>query len=183
MEYSQIEMIQQTRKWVQLVVVGQNFCPFAAQEVKDDTILYKVAEPGTRKASVKSLLLECIHLDAHPEIETTLLLFPYRFELFDDYLQLVDDAEQMIFDEGYEGIYQLASFHPFYLFEGSDENDAANYTNRSIYPMIHLLREESMDAVLEKHNNPEGIPERNVIFAREKGLAYMKLLREQCMVI
>ncbi len=183
MEYSQIEMIQQTRKWVQLVVVGQNFCPFAAKEVKDDTILYKVAEPGTRKASVKSLLLECIHLDEHPEIETTLLLYPIRFELFEDYLLLVEDAEQMIFDEGYEGTYQLASFHPMYLFEGSDETDAANYTNRSIYPMIHLLRESSLETVIEKHNNPEGIPAKNVKFARDKGLNYMKLLREQCMLI
>jgi hypothetical protein len=183
MEYSQIEMIQQTRKWVQLVVVGQNFCPFAAKEVKDDTILYKVAEAGTRKASVKSLLLECIHLDAHPEIETTLLIFPNRFELFEDYLQLVEDAEQMIFDEGYEGTYQLASFHPLYLFEGSDETDAANYTNRSTYPMIHLLRELSLEKAINQHANTESIPDRNIAHARKKGLDFMIQQRDSCFLI
>jgi uncharacterized protein len=75
----------------------------------------------------------------------------------------------------------VASFHPDYCFEGSDENDAANYTNRSIYPMLHLLREESLERALETFPNPENIPNRNINFARKKGLAYMKLLREQCM--
>lgn len=180
MDYSDEQMILQTRKWVKDVVVGTNFCPFAAKEVKAETILYKVAVPGTRKASVKALLLECVYLDEHPEFETTLLLYPTRYEIFADYLDLIDDAEQMVMDMGYEGIYQLASFHPLYVFEGSDANDAANYTNRSIYPMIHILRESSIERALEHYPNPEGIPARNVNFARTKGLAYMKLLREQC---
>jgi hypothetical protein len=79
---------------------------------------------------------------------------------------------------GYEGVYQVASFHPLYLFVNSDENDPANYTNRSIYPMLHLLREESIDKALENYKEPESIPIRNVNFARDKGLTYMKLLRD-----
>jgi uncharacterized protein len=79
--------------------------------------------------------------------------------------------------QGYEGVYQVASFHPNYLFAGSHENDAANYTNRSVYPMLHLLREEAVEKALEHYKDPETIPERNIQFAREKGLAYMKKLQ------
>jgi hypothetical protein len=82
---------------------------------------------------------------------------------------------------GYEGVYQVASFHPLYLFAGSDEKDAANYTNRSVYPMLHLLRESSIDKALESYIDPENIPVRNIEFARKKGLVYMKMLRDTCM--
>jgi hypothetical protein len=75
----------------------------------------------------------------------------------------------------------VASFHPNYLFADSGPDDAANYTNRSPYPMLHLLREESLEKALENHPNPDAIPERNVKFAREKGLAYMQVLLEACM--
>jgi uncharacterized protein len=178
---SKEEMILQTQKWVLEVVVGTNFCPFAAKEVKNKTIRYAVAEEGTKKEKLDTVLSECALLDAHAEIETTLLLFPNEFPNFLDFLDFVDAVERRMNKKGYEGIYQVASFHPEYCFEGSDENDAANYTNRSIYPMLHLLREESLERALETFPNPENIPNRNINFARKKGLAYMKLLREQCM--
>jgi hypothetical protein len=111
-------------------------------------------------------------------IETSFLIFPRAFSKFDDYLYLLSLAESFLKKKGYEGVYQVASFHPLYLFAGSDENDPANYTNRSIYPMLHLLREESIDKALENYNDPENIPERNINFAREKGLVYMKMLRD-----
>jgi hypothetical protein len=105
-------------------------------------------------------------------------LFSECISKFDDYLDLVSLAEDRLKRNDYEGIYQVASFHPLYLFTNSDENDPANYTNRSIYPMLHLLREESIDKVLENYKDPESIPTRNINFAREKGLAYMKMLRD-----
>ena len=93
------------------------------------------------------------------------------------YLDLVEMAEDLIEEEDYEGVYQVASFHPDYLFAGSDSEDPANYTNRSPYPMLHLLREESIEKALEHYSgDPDEIPERNIRFAREKGLAYMKRL-------
>ncbi|MCF8253456.1 MAG: DUF1415 domain-containing protein [Bacteroidia bacterium] len=178
---SKEEMILQTQKWVLEVVVGTNFCPFAAKEVKNKTIRYTVANEGTKKEKLDAVLSECILLDEHADIETTLLLFPNEFPNFLDFLDFVVAVERMMYKKGYEGIYQVASFHPEYCFEGSDETDAANYTNRSIYPMLHLLREESLERALETFPNPENIPNRNINFARNKGLAYMKLLREQCM--
>ena len=77
-------------------------------------------------------------------------------------------------------MYQLASFHPMYRFASSVKNDAADYTNRSIYPMLHLLRESSIEKAVAHYENPENIPERNVDFARKKGLTFMKLLRDSC---
>ena len=70
--------------------------------------------------------------------------------------------------EGYEGVYQLASFHPLYRFKNAPAEDAANYTNRSIYPMLHLLREESIEEALRHYPDPENIPEKNIHFTRTK---------------
>ena len=94
---------------------------------------------------------------------------------------MVSVAEKLLKQYGYDGIYQLASFHPQYKFAGAPDNDAANYTNRSVYPMLHLLRESSIDKALEHFNDPESIPDRNINFAREKGIVYMKMLREACL--
>jgi hypothetical protein len=120
-------------------------------------------------------------LDGDANIETSFLIFPNSYESFDDYLDLVILVEKLIFDKGYEGVYQVASFHPLYQFDGTNYDDAANFTNRSVYPMLHLLREESIEKALENFKSPESIPDTNINFAREKGLVYMKLLRESCL--
>jgi len=83
-------------------------------------------------------------------------------------------------EQGYEGIYQLASFHPEYRFEGVELNDPANYTNRSPYPMIHILREASVEQALEKYPNPEKIPERNIQLIQGLGFGVMKELLAEC---
>ena len=177
---TEAEMIAQTQKWILDVVIGANFCPFAAKEYRNNKIHFQFAKEGNIGSGIKAFINECIRLDEHNEIETTLLIFPYNYSLFADYLKLLNKAEKELMRQGYEGIYQLASFHPLYCFQGAAETDAANYTNRSIYPMLHIIREESMEIALEKYPDPEGIPERNIIYAREKGLNYMKTLREQC---
>ncbi|MGL6269678.1 MAG: DUF1415 family protein, partial [Chitinophagaceae bacterium] len=102
------------------------------------------------------------------------------FANFDAYLTMVEMAEALLEDQDYEGVYQVASFHPQYRFADAPDNDPANYTNRSVYPMLHLLREDSLEKAIETYPDTEGIPERNITFAREKGLSYMKLLRDSC---
>jgi hypothetical protein len=174
------QIIEQTKKWINDVVVGCNFCPFAANVVKQQTIHYQVETSSILNKCLASFLQEIARLDDETTIETSFLIFPNSFQQFDDYLNLVSDAEKLLKQKGYEGIYQLASFHPLYQFANSTENDAANYTNRSVYPMLHLLREESIDKALKHYINPEKIPDRNINFAREKGLVYMKMLRDAC---
>ena len=172
------QIIGKTKKWIVDVVIGCNFCPFAANVVKQETIFYKVEESARIDTCLDSFLHEMKRLDNDASIETIFLIFPNAFQKFDDYLDLVSLAEDLLKRNGYEGVYQVASFHPLYLFANSDENDPANYTNRSIYPMLHLLREESIDKALENYKDPESIPARNINFAKEKGVAYMKMLRD-----
>lgn len=173
-------IILSTKKWVTEVVVGCVFCPFAAREVKKESIHYEVVHKDEIESCLLSIIQECVRLDENEQIETTLIIFPHQFSDFEEYLDFAELAEELMIDEGYEGIYQIASFHPDYLFADSEEEDPANYTNRSIYPMLHLLREESIETALENYENPEEIPERNVRFAREKGLIYMENLRNAC---
>ncbi|MES1226378.1 MAG: DUF1415 domain-containing protein [Bacteroidota bacterium] len=174
------KVIEQTRKWIVDVVAGCNFCPFVSKELKQNTIHYQVEEAVDLKTCLQAFLKECIRLDEE-KIETTLLIFSNGFPVFADYLELVDLAEKLLKQEGYEGIYQVAGFHPLYAFAGAPAGDAANYTNRSVYPMLHSLREDSVEQALQKYPNPEQIPERNILFARSKGIAYMKKLRDACL--
>ena len=174
-------VISQTKKWIVDVVVACNFCPFAAKEVKRGSIHYQVISNAERDVILKALTAAFHQLDSEKEIETTLLILPEGFSDFTDYLDLVADAEDMLAEQGYEGIYQVASFHPEYLFEDSVSLDPANYTNRSPYPMLHILREESVTRAIDSYPDPENIPQRNIDFANQKGLAYMRLLRDACM--
>ena len=174
-------IIEQTKKWISDVVVGCNFCPFAANVVKQQKVHYRVETSPVLNTCLDSFMQEVIRLDDDINIETSFLIFPDSFQQFDDYLNLVSLAEKLLKKDGYEGIYQVASFHPLYKFANSTDDDAANYTNRSVYPMLHLLREENIDRALKHYNNPENIPARNIDFAREKGLTYMKMLRDSCL--
>jgi uncharacterized protein len=173
-------VIDQTKKWIATVVIGCNFCPFAAREVKRNSIYYQVETSTDLHVCLEAFLKECIRLDNADAIETTLLIFPNAFPAFDTYLALLSLAERALKKNGYEGIYQVASFHPLYRFAYADDNDAANYTNRSIYPMLHILREEKIEQALQHYPDPEQIPERNIQFARNKGQAYMKMLKDSC---
>jgi hypothetical protein len=175
------QVIEQTKNWIREVVIGCNFCPFAAREVKQNSIHYQVEASDGVDTCLRTLIAECSRLDTDDEIATTLLIFPNAFRHFDEFLDLVSKAEKRMHRKGYEGIYQLASFQPLYQFAGTPLEDAANYTNRSIYPMLHILREEAIGKALANFPDPEGIPERNIRWAREKGTAYMKMLWERCL--
>ena len=174
-------IIDQTKKWINDVVVGCNFCPFAANIMKQQKVHYQVETGLSSVEAMDAFLVEITRLDNDMNIETSFLIFANAFGKFEDYLGLVSLAERSLKEKGYEGIYQLASFHPLYRFASSAANDAADYTNRSVYPMLHLLREASIDKALEHYQSPENIPKRNINFAREKGLTYMKMLRDSCL--
>jgi hypothetical protein len=175
-----LQVIEQTKNWIKVLVVGCNFCPFASRVVKQQSIHYRVEHTITQSAGKDALLEECKRLDNDPSIATTLLIFPEAFPVFEDYLDFVFSAEKMMKQKRYNGIYQLASFHPLYQFAETAPEDPANYTNRSIYPMLHLLREDDITKALEHYPNSSKIPENNINFARGKGEAYMKMLRDSC---
>ena len=175
--------ITQTQKWLESVVIAHNICPFAKRFFDDNKIRFFVENSTEIETCLENLLNECARLNENETIETTLLIYTNIFADFDDYLDFVEIAEQLFEVENYEGIYQLASFHPNYCFDGSSESDAANYTNRSPYPMLHLLRESSLEKSLENYPNPEGIPENNIKLTRELGLQKMREMFAACYVL
>jgi uncharacterized protein len=177
------QVITETLSWITKVVVGCNFCPFAAREVKRGSIHYEVVRTEQVAEILQSLSREFDRLDNDESIETTLIILPGQFLSFGSYLDMIDLCEEFLADQDYEGVYQIASFHPEYVFEGEEVDDPANYTNRSLYPMIHILRESSITNALENFDHPERIPQKNIEFARKKGLAQMQLLRESCFTI
>ena len=109
-----------------------------------------------------------------------MLIYANAFADFDEYLDFVSLAQGLLEAQNYEGVYQLASFHPNYCFEGATEDDAANYTNRSPYPMLHLLRESSLENALRNYPNPEMIPANNIQLLRQLGLEKMQTTLEAC---
>lgn len=175
------QVITQTKNWIKTLVIGCNFCPFASREFKQNSIHYQVENNTTLTTARQVILQECKRLDRDKSIATTLIIFPNTFAAFDDYLKLVAYAENLLKQKKYEGIYQVASFHPLYQFDNTPFDDPANYTNRSIYPMLHLLREDHIRKALQFYPNASEIPERNIRFAREKGAMYLKMLRDSCL--
>lgn len=171
-------IIAHTKKWITDVIVGCNFCPFAGRELKAGTIYYEVFAKADVKTALEALARSFTKLDTDENTETLFLIFPDTFTIFDDYLQLVELSEALLKKLNYEGIYQIASFHPEYLFANSSGDDPANYTNRSPYPMLQLLREESVSRAIDGYPDTEKIPLRNIKYAQQKGLLYMRSLRE-----
>ncbi|WP_133471014.1 DUF1415 domain-containing protein [Paraglaciecola marina] len=170
----QTQIITSVKKWINDVIIDLNFCPFAKKEVIRDTIRYCVSDAVYENKALDTVINELSTLDNLSEIQTTLIIFSSGFSDFDRYLDLVDGANEFIERGGYRGLYQIATFHPDYCFDGENSNDAANYTNRSPYPILHLLREASLEQVLKNYPNPENIPDNNITKARELGVNYFK---------
>ena len=173
-------LINQTKKWLSSVVIAHNLCPFAKREYDNKAIHYAVIETVDSEGQLKQVMQQCAELDEQGTRETSLLIFPYALSDFEDYLNLLDFATVLLKDLGYEGVYQLASFHPHYQFDGTAADAPSNYTNRSPYPMLHILREASVEIALENYPNPETIPERNIQVTQALGLKVMQDLLARC---
>lgn len=166
--------ISHTRQWVEDIIVGLNFCPFAKKELVNNTIGYYVSTHKKLKLALDELFEQYGLLLNSPEIETSLIIYNEGFKSFEQYLELIDYANEYLMDSVFEGVFQLATFHPDYYFDGTDFDDAENYTNRSPYPTIHIIREASMTRVLSTYKNPENIPENNITLAKEKGSLFFE---------
>jgi len=173
-------IIEQTKKWLSTVIIKYSICPFAKREHDNNRIHYEVIESKSLESQLEQLILQCEALDDDKNRETSLLIFPNALSDFEGYLDVVEISNELMTKQGYEGIYQLASFHPQYRFADSPIDDASNYTNRSPYPMLHILREESIEKVLTNYPNPEEIPERNIKLTQDLGLQEMKKLLSDC---
>ena len=157
-------IIEETRRWIKTVVIGNNFCPFAAKPFAEDKIRYFISPAENTSALVDDVVNELITLrDSNPtEIETAILIVPNCFEGFQEYNQFISLLDIILEKLALEGVIQIATFHPEYCFEDLDVDDVRNYTNRSIYPMFHLIREDSVEQARFLHPNIDTIPQRNM---------------------
>jgi len=175
------QIIQQTKNWIEKVVIGNNFCPFAARELARDSIRYVVCEKKAHEVEHLEVLIEELKkLTENQAIETTLIIFKDDFKTFNSLWGFVRICNQLLIDFGYEGVFQLANFHPEYRFAKSVADDPANYTNRSPYPMLHILREASVEKAIANYPDAEQIPQRNITQARKEGLTRMKKGLKDC---
>ncbi|TOP91109.1 DUF1415 domain-containing protein [Vibrio parahaemolyticus] len=155
---------QQVEQWLNDVVIGLNLCPFAAKPQRNKQIKIFVSEATQEEALLEDILLQLIELSTtEPEkLETTLVVVPNMLQDFWDYNFCIDWVEGLIKQQDWEGIFQVATFHPDYCFGGAAPEDDENLTNRSPYPIFHLIREGSMEKVLKHYPDPESIPDTNI---------------------
>ncbi len=155
---------EQVDQWLNDVVIGLNLCPFAAKPQRNKQIKIFDSEASQEEALLEDILLQLIELsNTEPEkLETTLVVVPNMLQDFWDYNFFIDWVEGLIKQQDWEGIFQVATFHPDYCFGGAEPEDDENLTNRSPYPVFHLIREESMEKVLKHYPDPESIPDTNI---------------------
>lgn len=176
-------IIHATQNWLYTFIIAYNICPFARRVVEQNKLRYHIVASESLEQVLRELISECRYLDTNPETETTLIILPKGFDDFDDYLDMLALAEQLLVEQDYEGIYQLASFHPDYCFAETSKNtddDPANYTNRSPYPMLHIIREASIEAAIQRYTQPENIPNQNIKLTRALGASKLQMLLAAC---
>ena len=167
------EAIDRTRAWIERAVIGLNLCPFAKSVYVNDRVRFVVSDATSRPVLLSDLEAELRHLAATDPAatDTTVLIHPYVLSDFLDYNDFLGEAEATIARLELEGTLQLASFHPGYQFAGVPADDITNYTNRSPYPILHLLREASVDRAVEAFPEASLIYERNLATLRRLGRA------------
>lgn len=173
-------IIAATRQWVEQLVIGYNLCPFAKRELLRERVRFVVSAARDEEALLLDLEAELALLNAQEEIETTLLIAPEVLQDFFDFNQFLGRADQRIAQLKYKGVFQIAHFHPDYQFGGTEPDDVENYSNKSPYPMVHLLREASLDRAIEHYPDAESIPDRNIEQLEKMGAAQLKQLLHDC---
>ncbi|MCW8091538.1 DUF1415 domain-containing protein [Alteromonas sp. ASW11-130] len=166
--------INAVKQWLDEIVIGQNFCPFARFVRDNEQIRFIESSSNVIEDALLTLHKEIHFLENNPHSATTLIVFANGFDDFDDYLDLLDLSNALIEQWGYAGQYQLASFHPDYEFEGEPAHSASHFTNRAPYPILHLLRERDIESVLAHYPHPESIYENNKLRSQELGILWFK---------
>lgn len=174
------KIILAVQRWVNTMVVGMNLCPFAKRELLKNKVRFVHAKSTTQEQLLIALQAELQLLNANPSIETTLLIHPKVLQDFYEFNDFLNYADNLLLEMELEGVYQIASFHPNYQFADTKPDDAENYTNRAPYPVLHLIREASLERVITDYPDVEQIPERNIALMNELGQEKLKALLTAC---
>lgn len=171
-----VDIEARTLDWVKRVVVGLNLCPFAQAAINSNHVNLVTESSHDVATVLASLASQFQTINSTSEQATVLFILPNGFDVFEDYLDLVDLGNALITDLDFEGLLQIATFHPKYQFHDSEIDDAANFTNRSPYPMLHLLQEAAVEQAVEKHPDIDGIPQRNIDLLRNMSASKLQAL-------
>ena len=163
--------IAETRAWVRRAVIGLNLCPFARAVDAKDQIRYVFSDATDPETLLATLVVELQRLaDTDPEVvDTTMVIHPRVFTDFEDFNDFLELADAAVEDLDLDGVLQVASFHPRFQFADTEPDDITNATNRSPYPTLHLLREDSVDRAVAAFPEAEAIFERNMERLEELG--------------
>jgi hypothetical protein len=175
--------LRETSAWVERAVIGLNLCPFAKAVQVKQLIRYECSEARDTAALLDVLRDELRRLADTPidEVETTLLVHPWVLRDFIDYNDFLDEAAALLCELGLDGTLQIASFHPHYQFAGTEVADIDNATNRSPHPMLHLLREASIERAVAAFPEAEVIYETNMRTLRALGPRGWARLQARCL--
>jgi hypothetical protein len=168
------------QKWIERFVVDLNLCPFARREVERESIRYVVSAADDEPGLLRELRRELERLERDGDVETTLLIHPQLLGDFYDFNEFLADCDGLLIDMALDGIYQVASFHPDYQFAGTRPGDPENYSNRSPYPMLHILREDSVERAVSGHPDIASVPTRNIEVLNALGREALRARRESC---
>ncbi|MBN3826744.1 DUF1415 domain-containing protein [Burkholderia sp. Ac-20384] len=165
------DILAATRHWLARAVIGLNLCPFAKSVYVKEQVRYAISEATTLEDALAELETELRALDAADpqQVDTTLVIFPHAFADFVDYNDALFFADRLVRQLRLDGVLQIASFHPDYRFEGSEPDDIENYTNRAPYPILHLLREDSIARAVDAFPDASAIYEKNQETLRRLG--------------
>lgn len=168
----------QVRQWLESVVIGLNLCPFAGRPFREGRVRIRVCEARAEIDVLTELQLALTELDETPveRLETTLIAIPNLLGDFADYNDFLDQVDALLDEFEWSGQYQVASFHPQYQFADTHPDDISNFTNRSPVPLLHLLREDSVEAAIDGHPDVDGIPRANIRRLRELGAEQRRAL-------
>ena len=175
-------VIAQTRAWVDRAVIGLNLCPFAKAPQAKGLVRYVVSHATDPAALLADLIAELERLAESPaeKLETTLLIHPQVLTDFADYNDFIEVAEDTVAELDLEGVLQVASFHPQYQFADTASDDVSNATNRSPFPTLHLIREDSIDRAVQAFPEAELIYETNIATLERLGVEGWAELRRAC---
>jgi uncharacterized protein len=167
------QIIAATRRWLERSVIGLNLCPFAESVYRSNRVRFRVSDQRSAHALLDELRGELTGLQAADPLqcETALLIHPWVLADFVEYNDFLEVCEATIVDLGLEGELQVASFHPQYRFAGTQSDDIENYTTRSPYPMLHILREASVERAVAAVPDTDEIYRRNIRTLHQLGHA------------
>ena len=155
-------VVETVNDWLEQAVIGLGLCPFAQSAKQRQAIRFVISDATRGETLLLDLFDECRYLEENEITETTLLICSFGFKKFDAFNQFLGYADELIDFYLWRGVFQIASFHPDYQFAETMKTDRENWTNRSPFPILHILRESSLDRAIAGYPSVETIPDRNI---------------------